>query len=85
MKEAHRKKVELMRKFGLDKGLFKEPFDEDVISVMRYYEASRMSKYKGLLNPEKVVDMTSPKNNPRLEMIWRGDQKDKINKIEYLD
>ena len=27
MKEAHRKKVAMMKMFSMDKGLFKEPFD----------------------------------------------------------
>ena len=91
MEEAHRKKVEMMKRYSMNKDLFREPFDMDVISTIKYFEAGKakakpQSDDEGYgKDPEVEVDMTLLKNNHHLSMIWRGNQKEKLRKIEYLD
>ena len=38
LKKMHELKIAMMKKYSMTKGMLSEPFDEEVIEVMRYFE-----------------------------------------------
>ena len=87
LRKMHELKIAMMKKYSMTKGMLSEPFDEEVIEVMRYFEQNReqpkQTYYQQL--HDIPADVNSPECNPALKLVWFGDQKDKLRKIEYLD